>query len=394
MQKQLLSLLAISAAIFSIHSVSMAQENACKVLFENAAPTESRAAQEPAVPPLNRAPAVGGMRRTEDIPALRIMTYNVENLFFTVGEHKHVSPNKRQQVSPPEQKSPGALAGVAKAILEADADIIVLEEIEGLESLLNFNKFYLKNAYVPYLIPGNDARGIEIAYLVRKDLPLKVVEETHKDVTWKDPIDEYQEKPLFSRDLPVLLLYRQDDDPARATPLFAIMGNHAKSQRDRPGDPRSSVLRKAQYSKASEIVSGYLKRFGSDFPLLMAGDFNTDLQNSSELGPLKTFLTDVLDFLHYPSNFRVTETFHPRNGPTVRSQLDGILVSQGLLHSILDAAIYRYKDNQGQTKPIPDNYFARKANPSDHFPIVIDIATDVIFPEAHNGQLKKTVGGN
>lgn len=344
--------------------------------------------------PLPVAPAAGDdLRRSTDIPVIRFMTYNVENLFYHVGDFDRVAANNFKKIKPPQDKNPTELQGVAQAISESNPDILVLEEVEGLQSLADFDKNYLQNIYNPILLPGNDARGIEIGFLIKKDLPLKVVTETHKDMTWKDPAEGMREVPLFSRDLPVLLFYGINDDPAKTKPLFAVVGNHGKSKRNRPGDRLSQVLRTAQYEAASKIIESYYQRFGPQFPILMAGDFNTDVRTSPEVASLKGDLKDALDLVQYPTDARVTQTFHPRNGPTQKSQLDGVLLSPSLSPFVTSAAIYRYKDASGRIKPIPETYDQRSLNPSDHFPIVVDLSSNLIFPEAHQ-PVRNAVSGN
>src|SRR5690606_14403915 len=107
-------------------------------------------------------------------------------------------------------------------------------------------------------------RGINVGFLIKKDLPLKIHVETHKELTWIDPIKpELGEKKLFSRDVPVLHMRRfetSDLDP----PDMIIMGTHYKSQRDRAGDMGSAILREAQVKKTVEIASFYQEKYGRD----------------------------------------------------------------------------------------------------------------------------------
>jgi endonuclease/exonuclease/phosphatase family metal-dependent hydrolase len=344
------------------------------------------------VVPLKNTESVSTVRQFSEIPVLRLMTYNVKNLFTHVGDFDRVGPNKFQKTKPSKDKPEQELIGVAQAINESNPDVIVMQEVEGQSVLEDFNNHYLNGQYQTFLTPGNDGRGIDIGFLLKKDLPLKVVKESYKNLQWNDPADNNHPVPLFSRDLPTLLFYKKTDDPAKSQPLFVVIGNHGKSKRSRPGDPDSVQLRTAQYNQARLIVDSYLKRFGKDLPLLMAGDFNTDVRTEPEVASLKERLSDVFDLVKVPESERITHTFHPRGGATVQSQLDAILVSNGLTHSILQASIYRYKNKNGEIKPLPKTYNEREGNPSDHYPIIVDISTESIFHEILQPAMDKAVG--
>jgi exonuclease III len=341
------------------------------------------------IKPIFQAPTV--LRRIEDLTSLRLMTYNVKNLFTHVGDFERVAANKFSKKKKSKEKPVEELRGVAKAIIENQPDIIVLQEIEGFDSLEDFNDYYLKQDYQPYLIHGNDNRGIDIGFLIKGSLPLKVVEETHRDIHWNDPADHGRSVPLFSRDLPALLFFRLGDDTETATPLLVVLGNHGKSKRDRLGDPNSNLLRTAQYDEANHIIESYFQRFGNNLPLVMAGDFNTDVRTGSEVQAIRDHLKDVFDLAHFPERERITHTFHPRGEAAVQTQLDAVLLSPSLIHSVLRSEIYRYKDNDGKIKPLPKTYEEREGNPSDHYPIVVDISTETMIPEAYPAQ-KKAAG--
>jgi endonuclease/exonuclease/phosphatase family metal-dependent hydrolase len=317
------------------------------------------------------------------IPVLRLMTYNVENLFLHVGKFLRVEGNRFVNKKGPTDKPEDELRGVAKAITDSNPDVIVMQEIEGLEALEIFTQRFLDDRYRPVLLHGNDERGIEIGFLVKKDLPLNIVAESHRDITWKDPTDNDAEAPVFSRDLPVLLIYPGDQAVGPQTkPMFILAGNHSKSKRDRPGDPESNILRAAQFRATRGIIDTYLQRFGADLPIFLAGDFNTDVRVARDVQPIADRLEDVFDLTHAADADRVTHTFFPNGRPAVRSQLDAVMVSPSLATSIIKASVYRYKDENGVARPIPSSIGERNMNPSDHFPVVVDISTRLIFSQA------------
>src|SRR5690606_32967811 len=72
---------------------------------------------------------------------------------------------------------------VAAAIKDIDADIYMLNEVGGQESLENFNRHFLDDRYTVMLKEGNSHRGIDVGYLVRRGLEneFKFVHLTHKD---------------------------------------------------------------------------------------------------------------------------------------------------------------------------------------------------------------------
>lgn len=311
-------------------------------------------------------------RAVSEIKELNFGTYNVLNLEFSPGRYVYDEALGQKVFKPAMIKKPEwQLDGIAKAIKEENLDIVVLQEVEGLEPLKYFNNKYFKNAYQEILIEGNDGRGINIGFLIKKDLPLKIHVETHKDITWVDPLKaELGEKKLFSRDVPVLHIRRLDTSDLDAPDLI-VMGTHYKSQRDRAGDVGSAILRKAQVEKTVEIADFYQKQYGKKINIVMAGDFNGDIHRNPEFKSLfesKVFQDsfDVLGKKIDPKD-RVTHTFHPRGGNTEYNQLDGVLVNPNASKAVKDVKVYRYKDEAGKVKPLPKTWDERETNPSDHF---------------------------
>jgi hypothetical protein len=318
-------------------------------------------------------------RALNTVKEIKVLQYNVENLFMSVGKHERLTGNEFKRVSESELKPAWQLEGVAKPMKEYDPDLMVLEEVESLDSLAQFNTDYLGGRYRPLLVKGNDERGINIGFYVKQDLPLDIVVESHKDMQWTDPTTGRTEK-LFSRDLPAVMVRRQGET---GKPLLIVLGNHAKSKRDRGGDPLSEKLRAAQYEGVAEIIDGYVAKYGKDVPILMAGDFNTDVRNSASVKPVRDRMMDAFDIKGLQGLARVTHTFHPHGGKAEYNQIDAVFVSPGLSKSIVAASVYRYKDQSGREKPLPKTYDERGKNPSDHFPVMVTVSTEKIFPEAY-----------
>lgn len=314
-------------------------------------------------------------RNPDDVKELKIMSYNLLNLEHHAGKFERGADGQQVQVKPIRMKDPIHQENSAKAIKEEGPDIILGQEIENLEAMDHYIKNYLPG-YIPFFIKGNDQR-IHNAFFFKKDLPFKV--EVHSFRDWKDSYTG-SEREIFSRDLPILLIWKRDaanNDP----PIMAIGNVHLKSKRSTPNDPESNMLRTVQATnikKVRDFINQHFKqKTGHNIDIVFGGDFNTDVPTAQELEILRqNDFFDALDISQIPfEGSRVTHTYHPHDGPTSKSQLDAILVNKEIKDSsrIKKAHIHRYKDENGNVKPIPENKNQRKQNPSDHFPIITTI---------------------
>lgn len=306
-------------------------------------------------------------RPLRSIQRLKMGSYNVLNLFQKVGDHTRVEGGGMIRTSNPVDKEEASRAAQAKAILDEDLDVVSLQEVENIKALEDFARDHLGGKYRAFLIEGNDERGIDVAFLVKKDLPLEIEHRTVKGETWQDPTLGGKTVPLFSRDLPSLVI------KADGKPLLVLFGAHMKSKRDRPGDPNSNILRRAQAERAAQI----LKRTEAEFPgvpILAAGDFNGDLAHDESLAPLRgAGMSESLALAGVPEADRVTHTYHPNGGPAQAHQMDALLISTAWKRLVATARVHRYRDAQGRVKPIPKTYAERSKNPSDHFPVVVEL---------------------
>lgn len=316
------------------------------------------------------------VRSLESIRELKVGSYNVENLFEQVGSHvpDPANPGKLKKVSDAKPKPEWAMRAEGKIILENDLDVVTLAEVEDYKALEDFNERFLEGKYKVFLIEGNDERGIDVAFLVKKDLPFQIEQRSHKDETWIDPVFGGGPTKLFSRDLTSLVVRA----PGRSQPLFVLFGTHYKSKRDRDGrDPESTIMRTAQVQRTAEIMARYRAEFGADVPMMLAGDFNGSVPTEDAYKPLflAAGLTDSFDASPNPPSDkdRITHTFHPRGGPAHYAQMDAVLVSKGLRGAVKSAQVYRYKNDDGTVRPIPSTYEERELNPSDHFPLIVTL---------------------
>ena len=295
------------------------------------------------------------------------VAYNFENLFLHRGKHERISDTlfKLIEGSGPEPKDINELKEQVEIIRELSPHFIIGSEIEDLETLEQFNREFLADQYRVVLVEGNDGRGIDIGFLIRKDLEHDLEVRTHKHITWTDPVTN-RIGPIHSRDFPVVILRPTPHE----APELILAGMHAKSKRDRKQDPESNRLRGKQFSHAAEVIENLQSEFGQDTRIAVGGDFNTDVRSDQSLNPFKKVARDVFNMAKKTIDIlkRITHTYHPNKKPTVRAQLDTFFIS-GNFTSIIEAGIYRYKDAQGNEKPLPDTYDQRAQNPSDHFPI-------------------------
>ena len=319
--------------------------------------------------PLPPPPPVA-LQRPEDIQTLTVVAYNMLNLGAHVGKFAwDPRTGTYQKLSSGQPKEAKHREWQAAIFRELGADVVVAQEVEGLTPLQQFVALDTDHTFHSILERGNDSRGIDVAMMLRRNLPLRWEVRTHKQVSFDDPVTG-ETMPLFSRDLPIYML-RLGDDPR---PLAILVGTHFKSKRDRPGDRESRILRKAQVDGAVRIIDDLFREFGADAPVLFAGDFNGDIHAEAEFASLRRALAlaDAFDVVSPPlsKRERLTHTYHPKDGPTSKAQMDAIFVARGIQHCLGEAFVYRYKDASGRPKPLPSTYEERSENPSDHFPVV------------------------
>lgn len=312
--------------------------------------------------------AQGPTRNIRDIRDLKIFEWNILNLFErkipgNTEFSKNVSKNE------PMPKSKEQTDGIARLINREDPDVLILLEVENIEALKQYAEKYHPGKYHELLIEGNDERGIDIAFLVKKDLPFDIEMRSEKYL-YDNQRDEY----AFSRDLPVLL-FRETEKPT-SKPLFAVVGTHFKSQRDSQGDPNSTAKRTSQV-EASQILFDQLQSEFGKIPVMIGGDFNNHVPTSPEFEPLKR--AGYRDSISLMPNYKGPNYSHyyfSKSGAEF-SQLDSVMVSPEIVSNQLmkSAAILEHIDEKGRTIPAPRNYNERESgHPSDHLPtsVVID----------------------
>src|ERR1700722_7482176 len=117
----------------------------------------------------------------------KVVQLNAENLFLflddlTPRDWRRLTEKEWQRLSHAtvSNKSLSKTLWLADSLIHLDADLVFLKQVGGQESLVNFAKLFLHDPYSPLLIEGNSDRGIDVGYLIKKDLPLKAELRTHK----------------------------------------------------------------------------------------------------------------------------------------------------------------------------------------------------------------------
>jgi exonuclease III len=330
---------------------------------------------------------------------LKFCLLNAENLFLmfeTLPSKDQVrglneSQWQRLSVSVYENKSLKKCLEIAQTLKEINADIIMLCEVGGFESLKNFNHLFMDDAYSPCLIEGNSERNIDVGFLIRKnsDFYFDLQSNKNRPINYLYPherqslLNGYPVKGgkvtgshKFSRDVAELRLFTTD----REKPFLTILLAHLKSRLDPDRiDPNGFERRQAELRTLIEIYQE-LEAVHPELPIMVAGDFNgqAGAQNTDEefkdLYAL-TKLSDVLEVAQLPLDQRAT-FYQVRNG----GKADGRQIDFAFLSPALQALlkpgstkVYRYKDEMGMERDVPRNMEAKLHLPSDHYPIFFEI---------------------
>ena len=263
----------------------------------------------------------------------------------------------------------------ALAIQEAKPDILIVNEIENLYTLRNFNTEFLGNYFDRMLaIDGNDPRGIDVGILIRKGLNADVIAvrthvddpDTGKKVTRKSVANfGYQVNgAIFSRDC-------LEVDVRVGGQVLTFMANHLKAQDSTPATSRARRKKQAERVAALVTAAASVGRF----PVVL-GDLNTDpvkTPSDTSLAPLLTHPLLQDPFSGVPAADRWTHFYSSKK--TV-SRLDYILPHNGL--TVTSRSIVRKGLSKLCTKytgPRFPNIAGDHTEASDHCPVsvVLDV---------------------
>lgn len=299
-----------------------------------------------------------GNKQLDELKEVNIASFNFENMNYKT---------KRQ----PLKKNPRDLKKIANIVYHEKVDFLIVQEIENQAVLDAYNKEYLQDRFKAIVISGNDSNR-KIGFLIDRDFPFKINIETQAHQKIFNNVQN-REIDLFSRDLPALHI-RYKNKSATDPPDFIMLGTHYKSQRDFKGDPRSVRRRTDQVEATAKIIRSYEEKYPQT-TIFLAGDFNANIHKDPEFESLfkDNLMIDSFDLNNQNMSDleRVTQTFHPRGGETKKSQLDAIMTNKNGKDKVLSSKIYRYKDENGNSKRLPETYQERSKNPSDHFMVIM-----------------------
>ena len=325
---------------------------------------------------------------------LKMMQLNAENLFVFI-DHEPQKPVedltekewKALSSATTQNKSLLKCKWLAESIMDNDPDIIFLNEVGGTESIHNFNKYFLKDTYVPYLIEGNSDRGIDIGYLVHRRLPYHFELITHKDrpLNFLYPHERQMEigssnapkSHYFSRDC---LELRAFAEKSSSTPAFICFLVHLKSKLDPDGiDPHGKDRRAAELKTLVEIYKESKAKF-PEVPKVVAGDFNgyAAKNNCNEEFTLlhqETDLAEVFALSGKPVEECYTQIQFQRSGNTYGLHIDYIFLSSEWHKNVIaeDTYVYMYRSDLKVKLPYAATFEQRQHLPSDHYPVVTKI---------------------
>lgn len=305
---------------------------------------------------------------------LKVMVLNAQDLFLFMDKHNHaeiqvteLSEIKWQLMSSSlfSNKSKEKCQILGNTIIESQADIVMMTEVGGPESLSNFAKFVLNDEYTSLTLPSNSDRGIDLGYLVKKNLPFSTRLKTH--VKYKLPFPARR----FSRDVLRLDLF-QDEKL-----VMAFLLVHIKSKLDLNKSDFEGRSRRIHEVKGLLDIYQALTKEYPDVPVLVGGDMNGhagEKETEEEFRQIyaTTDLKDIAYLSGIPEEERFSYVYFNRGGNRFEQQIDYLFLSEKFRNRIVAENCYfpRYKNLTGAPLPIPKRMEQKNILPSDHYPFV------------------------
>ena len=310
---------------------------------------------------------------------MRLVQFNVENLFINLEKKStHLDPTRMTEkewqsssASIYENKPLHKVKQLAQIIDQLNPDVLALCEVGGLESLDNFNFYFLQNRYACFLIEGNSDRGIDVGYLVRKELEPRATLKTYRE---REFVSGTGQKIFFARDVAEL---RLNNSFGALQAIVLLL--HLKSKWDREGDdPQGSYRREAEFKTLLQIQKELAGQVAADIPIVLTGDFNGIIyppeQEAEFAQILETNYKDTLEFSSVLPEHRFTQVqVSPYQQPK-KVQLDYILLPETHQALVQSSFVFRFQDEFGMELPVPSTMTAKGEMPSDHYPVVCDLA--------------------
>lgn len=306
---------------------------------------------------------------------MKLCLFNVENFFLLSGPH---GDGLRKPVD--------KIEWIARTIFEIDADITMLCEMGGIDSLDLFNTKYLDSKYYTSLLKGNSDRGIEMGYLIKKNSAYGYQHLSHASasIEFNYAFELEENKKVlpglglehaphkFSRDISELRLTKNNEV------VMILLLVHLKSKWDRDGvDWHGKERRKAELKALVKTYNRLRSEFNNRVPIIVAGDLNGVAQKGRQEPEFDdlynlTDLEDVMEVIQEPHERRLSFFYFGKENNREAYQLDYILLPREL-HALVkkeDSGIYLFRDTQGMPLPYPKESYQRYALPSDHYPVV------------------------
>jgi uncharacterized repeat protein (TIGR01451 family) len=273
-----------------------------------------------------------------------VATFNVENLFDLIDPH----PSSPARPTLDEYRL--KLTKIAEAIVAMGApDIIGLQEVENIDILEDLveQEQIAEFGYVPYLIEGDDSRGIDVAYLVRSDgITVEGVNSYPgpNSLTVRHPLVLSATVHLESGDQSVILLNNH---------FLALSA----------GEAATEPTRNAQAAWNVELVQRF-QESNPDAAVIVMGDLNSFYNTLPIHTHQDAGLRHVYEFLPEDQPLPYTYIFE---GAT--QTLDHILLSEDLFTGLLLVQPHHI----GADYPIWNQNDPTAQHLSDHDPVVIVI---------------------
>lgn len=279
-------------------------------------------------------------------------------------------------------KSKAKSKELARAITEFEADIIFLSEVGGEDSLEIFCRDYLLNVYDYSILKGNSDRGIELAYLIKKESKIIFTQISHKErpLYLKFP-EEKNVVHKMSRDIAELQVFDSIDSQKSNSPKLIILGVHLKSHWDRKGlDPAGRKKRKAELGLLLQVFKKRQAEYKSKIPVLLCGDFNGHLSGPDEGEEFQDLrdnpdLVDLFDLLNLPHSQRTTFVAYNRDKEFLGLAMDYWIIPKSFEQDVdkKNSGIFRYTDLAKRQIPLPQTRGAKNDLPSDHYPVLLEL---------------------
>lgn len=309
---------------------------------------------------------------------IKIMVLNAQDLFLFMDKHNHdlvpvteLTEIKWQLMSSSlfSNKSKEKCQILSKCILESEADIVMMTEVGGTDSLINFAKYLLHDQYQALCLPSNSDRGIDLGYLVKKDLKLETVVTSHIDYKLPEPSKK------FSRDVLRLDLHQN------GSPVLILLLAHIKSKLDLRKTDFEGRTRRSQEVKGLIEIYNNLKTKYPSIPILIGGDMNghageKDTEEEFKQIYSQTDLKDIAYLSNINEEDRFSYVYFNRGGNRFEQQIDYLFISEGFKDCLIPEECYfpRYKNLDGAPLPIPKRIEQKNILPSDHYPFLATLS--------------------